>query len=491
MPTGDHILRKVDDDVQRQVWLIPAYACRCIAFTLIASARRPTGNGMRGLRWQLAWFYLVLAIPALLVVERAAFGWKFEYLLTQLDDGRVQRALEVELRQLLTAAQAGARDAELEQRLHALVLRLERPRESLQTRAAFVLLELAEHPFQVQFRLPGRGVWQVGGNDHRDAAVQRDWQVTAAVPLHDAEAELRLRLAVASPWQINLSVLSFEWTLAVAYLVLFLFGSAWFLRQRVLQRVARIGDAAQRWAAGDFSARLADASADELGRLADDLNRMALDLAALVETRAELATLSARQQVARDLHDTVKQKVFALSLQLEAARSAVSPQVAHQGVAEALSLVAEVQAELSEVLLELRSDADPWVDVVLPLQQRLQDFARRSECRVDSELVASLPLAAAQADALLRIVDEALANVWRHARATAVEVILSRRGVHVTLIVGDNGCGLTSVRQDGMGLSNMRDRARELPDGALQLASAEAGGTQVRLSFHCGSECGS
>ena len=279
--------------------------------------------------------------------------------------------------------------------------------------------------------------------------------------------------------------MSFEWTLAVAYLVLFLLGSAWFLRQRVLRRVQRIGDAAQRWAAGDFSARLTDVSADELGQLADALNRMALDLKALVETRAELARLSARQQVARDLHDTVKQKVFALSLQLEAARSAVSPQIAQRGVAEALSLVVEVQTELSEVLLQMRADADQWVDVGAPLQQRLYDFARRSGCTVQSDVPASLALAAPHADALLRIVDEALANVWRHAKATEVEVALLRYGVQVTLSIRDNGDGLAADRREGMGLSNMRARASELPDGALHVEPRESGGTQVTLHFHC------
>lgn len=440
---------------------------------------------MRGLRWQLAWFYLVLAIPALLLVERVAFGWKFEYLLTQLDDGRVQRALQHELENLVTAAGQGARDAELEERLGALVLRLERPRESLQTRAAFVLLELAEHPFQAQLRLPGRGVWRAGGDDRDDAAVQRQWQVVSDVSGQDEPAQLRLRLAVDSPWQLSPSVLSFEWTLAVAYLVLFLFGSAWFLRQRVLRRVQRIGDAAQRWAGGDFSARLSDVSADELGQLADALNRMALDLKALVETRAELARLSARQQVARDLHDTVKQKVFALSLQLEAARSAASPQAAQQGVAEALSLVTEVQTELSEVLLQMRADADQWIDISAPLQRRLQDFARRSGCTVQSDLPSSMALAATHADGVLRIVDEALANVWRHANATRVEVSLARRGVQVSLSIRDNGGGLAADRRDGMGLSNMHVRASELPDGALHVERRETGGTQVDLHFNC------
>ena len=96
-----------------------------------------------------------------------------------------------------------------------------------------------------------------------------------------------------------------------------------------------------------------------------------------------------------------------------------------------------------------------------------------------------MALAATHADGVLRIVDEALANVWRHANATRVEVSLARRGVQVSLSIRDNGGGLAADRRDGMGLSNMHARASELPDGALHVESRETGGTQVDLHFNC------
>lgn len=437
---------------------------------------------MRGLRWQFAWFYLLLAVPALLVVERVAFGWKFEHLLMQLDDGRVEAALNHELASLSVAAGEGARAEELQERLRALVLRLERPRESLQTRAAFVLLELSDHPFQIELRLPGQGAWQAGASELADTAVRREWRVSERAAAQSGSAELILRLAVPSPWRLNMSMLSFEWTLAVAYLLLFLFGSAWFLRRRVLRRIGRIGEAAQSWAAGDFSARLRDGTSDELGQLADDLNRMALDLKTLVEARAELASLSARQQVARDLHDTVKQKVFALSLQLEAARSKDATAAA-PCLAEALSLVGEVQTELSEVLLQLRSEIQDPQDIVAPLQQRLQDFSRRSGCSVGTRMLDHLWLSSVQADALLRIADEAVANIWRHAQASRVTVTLELVGTQVCLRIVDNGRGLQGDNAEGMGLSNMRNRAAALSNGDLRVMRVAEGGTCVELRF--------
>ncbi|MBL8244274.1 MAG: HAMP domain-containing protein, partial [Rhodanobacteraceae bacterium] len=266
----------------------------------------------RGLRLQLTLFYIALSVPALLLIEQVMLGVQFQRCLAELDDGRVQRVLSRESEALAQALARGIAQPEVDQRLRRFVLELERPRESLGTRAAYVLLELAPHPFAVSLLAAGAPA----GDPPVDGMVHRRW----SAPLPDQAGTLVLDLAVPSPWDPFRRTPSFEWPIAVAYLALFLVGSAWFLRRRVLTRIARIDAAAQAWARGDFAPHLVDRSSDELGQLAADLNRMAADLKALFATRAQLATLEERRRLARDLHDTVKQKVFALSLQLAAAR---------------------------------------------------------------------------------------------------------------------------------------------------------------------------
>lgn len=429
----------------------------------------------RGLRLQLTLFYIALSVPALLLIEQLMLGVQFQRCLAELDDGRVERVLAREAGALAEAQARGIAPTEVQQRLRRFVLELERPRESLGTRAAYVLLELAPHPFAVSLLAPG----EPAAARAPDGMVHRRW----SAPVPGQPGTLVLELAVPSPWDPFGRRLSFEWPIAVAYLALFLIGSAWFLRRRVLVRIARIDAAAQAWARGDFAPHLVDRSSDELGQLAADLNRMAADLKALFATRAQLATLEERRRLARDLHDTVKQKVFALSLQLAAAREGGADGARQQQrLAEASTLVEEIQRELGDQLRELREDAGAAEDLVPELQRRLDDFARRSGLAVLPTLPAQLNLKPAQTESVLRIVDEALANAWRHSGATRVRVDLHRRERWVELVIADNGRGGARESALGMGIANMRQRAAGLPGGEFALDSRE-GGTTLRMSF--------
>jgi signal transduction histidine kinase len=443
---------------------------------------------LKGLRLQLALFYVVLSIPALLVIERAVIGWKFERLMHQLDDGRVQALLWEEAHAFSAALRGQAREDELSLRLENLVLRLERPRETLGTSVAFVLLELTRHPFRAQLLRPQQAPLAAGFERlPREGWVQRRW----ALPLVEGAdisnpPRLEIELAVPSPWRLSKEAMSFEWPLAVAYLLIFLLGSAWFLRWRVLGRVSQMADAAGAWARGDFSVSLADPAADELGSLARALDRMAADLQALVDARARLASLEERQRLARDLHDTVKQKAFALSLQLAAARDSGSDSLrVQQRLAEAQSLAAEIQHELSELLLEMRGLSSSLEDVVPLLRQRATDFERRSGCAVSLTVLDALLLRSDQREALLRAVDEALGNVLKHAAASEVQIRLRRQAERIELSICDNGrgCAPASDPGTGMGMGNMRERAAQLPGGSLQVRAGCAGGTEVVLSF--------
>lgn len=443
-------------------------------------------HALKGLRPQLALFYVLLSLPALLIIERAVFGWKFENMLVELDDGRVEQLLQREAVELKSALDAGLPAQALKLRLQNLVLRLERPRESLGTSAAFVLLELAPHPFEA--RLRGHGGLELAADmppANIEAEVRRSWSVPLPGPDPEA-ARLELELAVPTPWRLSLEAISFEWRLAVAYLVIFLLGSAWFLRWRVLGRISRMVEAAGAWARGEFGVALADRGADELGSLAGALDRMASELQTLVGARARLASLEERQRLARDLHDTVKQKAFALSLQLAAARSSPNEAARGQRLQEASGLAEEIQHELAELLQDMRSslaDHEPGsvrLDLVPALQQRVENFSRRSGLRCETALPAALPLPTAVAEAALRVLDEALANVWRHAQAQRVRIELIEEADAWTLDIKDDGRGFDPSVPSGMGLANMRERARAVGAG-FELMSAAGQGARLRL----------
>lgn len=433
-----------------------------------------------GLRLQLTLFYLALSIPTLLLLEQSILAFEFQRCVQQLDDGRVQEVIEREANEIEAALDRGVAAAEIDQRLQRFVLQLERPRESLGTKAAYVLLELTPHPFSAGLQTAAQ---LAQAAPIPDGMVTRRWQAA----LSGRDEHLVLDLTVPSPWRHLADRLSFEWPIAVAYLLVFLLGSAWFLRRRVLTRITRIGAAAQSWARGDFAPHLADRSGDELGQLAYDLNSMAADLKALFATRSILATLEERRRLARDLHDTVKQKVFALSLQVAAARQSMTePDRLQQRLREADALVEEIQRELADLLRELREDAGAAEDLIPSLQRRLDDFGRRSGMEVQAQLPANMDLAPAQAEAVLRIVDETLANAWRHSDARMLQVILQRQGPLATLQIIDNGRGGARESRLGMGLTNMRQRAAILPMAEFSILSHEGAGTEMKLSFELG-----
>jgi signal transduction histidine kinase len=102
---------------------------------------------------------------------------------------------------------------------------------------------------------------------------------------------------------------------------------------------------------------------------------------------------------------------------------------------------------------------------------------------LDFDLADVPPLAAAHEDALLRIVDEALANVLRHSGASRVLVRLRRVAERVRLVIADNGRGVVAGTDTGMGLRNMRERAQGLPGGRFGFDSQPGHGTRVDIDF--------
>jgi signal transduction histidine kinase len=123
----------------------------------------------------------------------------------------------------------------------------------------------------------------------------------------------------------------------------------------------------------------------------------------------------------------------------------------------------------------------------LPFAERLRaralEWAQVSGIRLDLDLDDVPGIAAGDQETLLRITDEALANVLRHSGATRVGVAISRAGGALALDITDNGRGASDQAQPGMGLANMRERAESLPRGRFALDSRIGEGTRISVRF--------
>ncbi len=253
-----------------------------------------------------------------------------------------------------------------------------------------------------------------------------------------------------------------------------------FLTARgISRRLRTVSQAADSWSRGDFSALAHDSSADELGQLAQRLNRMAEQLENLLETRQELATLEERNRLARDLHDSVKQQVFAISMNLGAARELweKDPQSARHQLDTATSLARQAQRELTALIQTLRPAQLEGKGLAQALHDHLLSWEQQTGISITShiEIEDSLPLEIEQA--LFRVAQEALANVARHSQATQVTLSLSLETAGVILKVSDNGRGFDlNMPSKGMGLRSMKERLMVL-GGEIRLESDSRGTT--------------
>lgn len=222
-----------------------------------------------------------------------------------------------------------------------------------------------------------------------------------------------------------------------------------------------------------------------------DAAAIAIENARLYEQARLSATLSERNRLARELHDTIAQGLTAVTMQLEAAqRSFVrDPARARARIARAHELARE---SLEDVRRSVWTLAAPLVDgheLGSALEEVTVRFAERSGLMAGYTHNGPPPvLAHAAATQVLRIVQEALQNVEKHAQARSVEVASTVGDGALCVWVRDDGVGFApdqpsaGMHRDGFGLLSLHERAR-LAGGALQVASAPGTGTRVTVTI--------
>lgn len=268
--------------------------------------------------------------------------------------------------------------------------------------------------------------------------------------------------------------------LAISMVVGTLFGYA--ASYGFVKRLQKLEKTADSWAKGDFSVKVYDDSGDEIGQLARNFNFMADKIAMLMTTRAQFAALEERGRMARDLHDTVKQQVFAAHMQLSSAKLLLHHDVeaAETILNQTLQLNKQTQQDLAELIHALRPVALEENGLAHAVQRYAAEWSTRSG--VSSELFTQndQPLPLTSEYALYRIVQEALANVAKHAQAEQVNIQLNWQAQQIILQIQDDGVGfdVASQRKKGYGLRSMNERLAEL-GGQVTIESVIGEGSTV------------
>jgi NarL family two-component system sensor histidine kinase LiaS len=260
----------------------------------------------------------------------------------------------------------------------------------------------------------------------------------------------------------------------------------------LVDRLNALAEATLVWSQGDFTVRIGDSSGDEVGQLTHRLNQMARQLEHLLATRRELAVVEERNRLARDLHDSAKQRAFAAAAQIGAARALLKqdPNAAETHIAEAERLSYELRQELTNLIQELRPAALEGKGLASAVREYTEDWSRQNRIALDVRVQGerSLPLDTEQA--IFRIVQEALANIARHSKARTADIKLAYTSDEIHCAVSDDGIGFDPDRQrSGFGLRSMQERAEALR-GNLTIESVTGQGARIVLSAPLGKSPG-
>jgi PAS domain S-box-containing protein len=216
---------------------------------------------------------------------------------------------------------------------------------------------------------------------------------------------------------------------------------------------------------------------------------VAIENARLYAQAQELAALEERQKLARELHDSVSQALYGISLGAHAARTALERDPKH--VAEPLdyilSLTEAALAEMRALIFELRPESLETEGLMSALIKQAAALQARHEIVVSTELCDEPDLSLHAKQELYRIAQEAMHNTVKHAHASHVDLHLDQTAEGITLEIRDDGAGFdtTASFPGHLGLHTMSERVTNL-GGTFEIESAPGVGTRicVRIPGH-------
>ena len=188
-----------------------------------------------------------------------------------------------------------------------------------------------------------------------------------------------------------------------------------------------------------------------------------------------------RRRLARELHDETGQALTSILLGLKHVEEASSPESARAAAAELREQIVDTLQNVRRLAVELRPSALDDFGLAPALERLAEAFGEQSGIAVDIQTnLDSQRLAPEVETALYRIVQEALTNVAKHAEATRVSIVVTRKESSVTAVIEDDGQGFGAGggTGEGLGLVGMKERVGLL-GGRLALESTEGAGTTV------------
>lgn len=294
--------------------------------------------------------------------------------------------------------------------------------------------------------------------------------------------------------------------LFIGLYTLFMFFTVLFVGFResaaMVHRLRSLSTMITHFANGDYEVKAHDYSGDndELTRVFTDMNELGekmqsqvKSLQRLAEENSELAQMThksavieERQRLARDLHDSVSQQLFALSMMAEAAVIQLdkNEELAKTQMADVAQAAHHAQAEMRALLLHLRPVYLSGESLIEGIEKLAEEIKERNAIHFQLELQEDITLQGVAEEHIFRIIQEAISNILRHAEATTVKLRMEERASDVFIHISDNGKGFVinqhNERKTSLGLQTMKERTKEL-GGTFSIRSLVDEGTYIDI----------
>jgi NarL family two-component system sensor histidine kinase LiaS len=263
-----------------------------------------------------------------------------------------------------------------------------------------------------------------------------------------------------------------------------LFG--YFFSHGLVKRFDQLSSTTDRWSDGDFSHYLDDAAGDEITQFAQRLNDMAQQLQCLLQRRQEMAVSEERTRLARELHDSVTQLLYSVTLYAEAAAELLAwgeTETAAGHLRELRDTAQEALREMRLLIFELHRPTLEQGGLTAALQTRLDAVERHGGIQAELQVEGSEQLPRPVQAEIYNIAQEALNNALKHAHAQHVSIRLHFKEAVTEMEISDDGVGFDPARErlsGGFGISGMQERCQKI-GGSMQIDSAPGKGTIVSV----------
>jgi signal transduction histidine kinase len=217
---------------------------------------------------------------------------------------------------------------------------------------------------------------------------------------------------------------------------------------------------------------------------------VAMENARLYERSRELSIVEERNRLARELHDSLVQKLFGVVLAAQSAGTLLERDsgAARRQVEHLQELAQEAVVELRSLVFQLRPAEIETEGLAAALSKHVELLRRAHRAAISLTLTGSPRLRPGVDEEVFRIAQESLQNALRHARAQRIELWLEEDTGGLRLTVSDDGVGFepeeAGLRSRRLGLTSMEERARSL-GARLRIDSAPGRGTTIGLEVDC------